>query len=172
MTDQTLPLTTFYGGWTGFRQSLAQIVAPLTPAQLALPAAAHHWSIGMLIQHIAANRVWWFHRWMGAGNADLNPIADWGWGEPGHDLGTATELVAKLESSSQMIDEAFARWTASSLSDMFPQPDWLTAAERRMFPPALTRQWIIWHVIEHELLHGGELSVGFGANGLKSFYPF
>src|SRR6266536_3245524 len=89
MTEQALPLTTFYSGWDGFRQSLVNVVAPLTPEQLALPTAAHHWSIGMVVLHILANRVWWFHKWMGAGNPELAPIADWGWGEEGHEIGTA-----------------------------------------------------------------------------------
>jgi uncharacterized damage-inducible protein DinB len=29
-----------------------------------------------------------------------------------------------------------------------------------------TRQWIIWHVLEHDLYHGGELSFALGAQGL------
>src|SRR6266487_3149988 len=31
---------------------------------------------------------------------------------------------------------------------------------------SLTRQWIIWHVIEHDLHHGGEISLTLGAHGL------
>ncbi len=34
----------------------------------------------------------------------------------------------------------------------------------------LTRQWIIWHVLEHEILHGGELSLALGTYGLKAIY--
>jgi hypothetical protein len=57
-TQQTLPLTTFYSGWASFQKNLVKVIAPLTPEQLALRAAPHHWSIGMLAQHIIANRVW------------------------------------------------------------------------------------------------------------------
>jgi uncharacterized damage-inducible protein DinB len=30
-----------------------------------------------------------------------------------------------------------------------------------------TRQWIIWHLIEHDLHHGGELFYTLGAHGLR-----
>jgi hypothetical protein len=85
MTELAPPLAIFYAGWDGFRQSLVKVVTPLSPQQIALPTALHHRSIGLVVQHILANRVWWFHKWMGAGNPGLAPIADRGWGEEGHE---------------------------------------------------------------------------------------
>ncbi|HEY6285010.1 MAG TPA: hypothetical protein VIX20_05065 [Ktedonobacteraceae bacterium] len=32
----------------------------------------------------------------------------------------------------------------------------------------LSRQWVIWHVIEHDLHHGGELSFSLGAHNLAA----
>jgi uncharacterized damage-inducible protein DinB len=29
-----------------------------------------------------------------------------------------------------------------------------------------TRQWVVWHLIEHDLHHGGEISLILGSNGL------
>src|SRR5438552_2883821 len=74
MTEQALPLITFYNGWGVYQQNLVEVIAPLSPEQLALPASSHHWSIGMVAQHINANRVWWFQGWMGEGSPDLAPI--------------------------------------------------------------------------------------------------
>jgi hypothetical protein len=74
MTEQALPLTTYYSGWDGYQRSLVNIIAPLSPARLALRAAPHHWSIGVIAQHIVANRVWQFHGWMGEGSADLRAV--------------------------------------------------------------------------------------------------
>jgi hypothetical protein len=74
MTEQALPLITFYSGWGVYQQNLVEVIAPLSPEQLALPASSHHWSIGMVAQHIVANRVWWFQGWMGEGSPDLAPI--------------------------------------------------------------------------------------------------
>jgi uncharacterized damage-inducible protein DinB len=32
----------------------------------------------------------------------------------------------------------------------------------------LTRQWILWHVLEHDLRHGGELFLTLGIHGLPT----
>lgn len=170
MTEQALPLTTFYAGWAAFQRSLVKIITPLSPAQLALPAAPHHWSIGMVAQHLIADRVWWFHGWMGEGSADLMTIAHW---DPSYDaqqpLREAAELVAGLDTTWQMVADALARWTAADLGQVFPPAAFLSAEEQRMVGER-TRQWIIWHVLEHEIFHGGELSLGLGGYGLAGIY--
>ncbi len=103
MAEQTFPLNKFYKGWDGFQQNLVKVIAPLSPEQLALPTAPHHWSIGMGVQHILANRVFWFQVWMGEGSPDLAPIASWGWDQEDRPVGSAAELVVKLEATWQMI---------------------------------------------------------------------
>jgi uncharacterized damage-inducible protein DinB len=32
----------------------------------------------------------------------------------------------------------------------------------------VTRSWIIWHLIEHDLHHGGEASITLGMHGLTA----
>lgn len=170
MTEQTLSLTSFYSGWGVFQQNLARIIALLTPEQLALPVAPHHWSIGMVAQHIVGNRVWWFQVWMGEGSPELAPIAHW---DPSDEKVqvtlNASELVAGLESTWRMIEESLARWTPADLGHVFSPPEVLSEEEQRMFGE-LTRQWIIWHVLEHEIFHGGELSLALGMYGLPTLY--
>jgi len=41
--------------------------------------------------------------------------------------------------------------------------------EQRIFGER-TRQWIIWHVLEHEIHHGGELSLALGNYELEGIY--
>lgn len=171
MSGQTLPLTTFYAGWDVFQRSLVKMIAPLSAEQLALPTAPHHWSIGMVTQHILANRVWWFQLWMGEGDPALAPIASWGWDQEDRPVGTAAELAVKLDATWQMIEGALARWTAADLGDFIPVPPALGEEERQRFS-SRTRQWIIWHVLEHEILHGGELSLALGSYGLPVIYNF
>src|SRR5271165_4744991 len=106
MTEQVFPLTMFYGGWAAYQQNLVNIIAPLSPEQLALPASSHHWTLGMIAQHIVANRVWWFQMWMGEGSPDLAPIAHW---DPADEVEQApleaADLVVGLEATWQMIAE-------------------------------------------------------------------
>ncbi|GHO57368.1 DinB family protein [Ktedonobacter robiniae] len=170
MKEQALPLITFYKGWQTYQRNLVEIIAPLSSEQLALPAPSHQWTIGMLAQHIVANRVWWFQVWMGEGSPDLAPIAHW---DPADKVEqpplTAAELVTGLESTWHMITDALARWTPADLEHVFQPPAALREEERENFPP-FSRQWIIWHVLEHEIHHGGELSLALGSHGLTGIY--
>jgi len=170
MTEQALPLTIFYTGWGVYQQNLVEIIAPLSPEQLALPASSHHWSIGMVAQHIVANRVWWFQGWMGEGSPDLAPIAHWDPGDNEEPPALASaELVAGFEATWHMIADALARWTPADLGHLFPPPAFLSEEEQRIFGER-TRQWMIWHVLEHEIHHGGELSLALGTYGLEGIY--
>ncbi|GER91826.1 hypothetical protein KDW_59880 [Dictyobacter vulcani] len=170
MMDTTPSLITFYKGWGTYQKNLVEIIRPLTPEQLALPVPGHQWTIGMLAQHLVGNRVWWFQVWMGEGSPELAPLAHW---DPADDVEqaplNATELVAGLESTWQMIYDALTRWTAADLEQIFQPPAALKEEEREHFPP-FSRQWIIWHVLEHEIHHGGELSVALGNYGLNGIY--
>jgi len=169
-TTQDLSLTTFYKGWDRFQHNLVKIIAPLSREQLALRAASHHWTIGMVAQHIIANRVWWFQLWMGRGSPELAPIMRWDPGDVAEPpVIEAAELVAGLNDTWQMIADALTRWTPSDLGYVFSPPESLSEAEKRFFGE-LTRQWIIWHVLEHEILHGGELSLALGTYGLTTIY--
>lgn len=170
MTEQAPSLMTFYKGWQTYQKGLVEVIAPLTPEQLASPAATHTWTIGMVAQHIVGNRVWWFQGWMGEGSPDLAPIAHW---DPSDEAATpqlrAAELVAGLEATWHMIADALGRWTAADLGEVFQPPASLREEERQYFPPC-TRQWMIWHVLEHEIHHGGELSLALGGYGLPGIY--
>ncbi len=167
MIEQALPLITFYQGWETYQQSLVETIAPLSAEQLALPVAAHHWPVGRVAQHMLSARVWWFQVWMGEGSPDLAPVVHWD--EDDQPLRSAAELIAALESTWRMIADALARWTPADLGHVFPGPPSLTEEERKIFPER-TRQWIIWHVFEHEIHHGGELSLVLGGLGLEGVY--
>jgi uncharacterized damage-inducible protein DinB len=78
-------------------------------------------------------------------------------------------LVAGLATSWQMIADALARWTVADLGHRFPPPASLSEEERGIYGER-TREWIIWHVLEHDIHHGGELSLALGGYGLASIY--
>ena len=170
MIEPVRSLATFYSGWEGYQRDLVEVIAPLSPDQLALRAAPHHWPIGMIVHHIVANRVWWFHGWMGEGSTDLLALTHW---DPRYDaeqpLRGADELVAGLATTWRMIADALARWTPADLAQVFPPAAFLGEDEQRNVG-ARTRQWILWHVLKHEIHHGGELSLALGSYGLTGIY--
>ena len=170
MAEQTPSLMTFYAGWGRSQKQLIGMIAPLSREQLAMPAGSHHWSIGSVVQHLVGNRVWWFHVWMGAGDPELLPLAHWDPADVAHTpVSDPGELIAGLETTWELVANALASWTHADLARVFSPPDALNEEERDLFRPT-GMEWIIWHVIEHEILHAGELSLALGSYGLPGFY--
>ena len=191
MTNQQLSLLPFYAGWGIYNQRLVDAIAPLTPEQLALRLTPQGWSVGMYVTHIVANRVWWFHARMGEGSDDLTSLELWDLGvceadvDPCH---PAAELVAGLEKTWQMIQNTLARLTPANLEQAFPPLDeaervrhaklvepalqpyaqmWVERARQtREVRPAVSLQWIIWSVLQHDIHHGSEISTILGVHGL------
>lgn len=167
--EHALPLAVVYQGWDRFQRDLLKAVAPLSPEQLALPVAPTHWPIGMLVQHILNDRIWWFNLWMGEGSPEVAAFMHWEEEQEGRSVHSAAELVAGLEATWGMIEGPLARWTVADLGHVFDPPATLTEAERRIFGPS-TRQEIIFHVLRHDMHHGGELAVGMGGYRLPTIW--
>jgi uncharacterized damage-inducible protein DinB len=72
---------------------------------------------------------------------------------------SAAELIAGLNATWQMMANALTSFTQASLDDVIEHTT--RSGEARRF----TRQWVIWHVIEHDLHDGGELSLLLGTHG-------
>jgi uncharacterized damage-inducible protein DinB len=192
-TEHQLSLLPFYAGWGRYTQHLVAAIAPLTAEQLTLRLTPQHWSIGMYVTHIVANRAWWFHARMGEGSDDLTALELWALGvceadvDPCH---PAAELVAGLEKTWQMIEQTLARLTPADLEQVVPP---LSEAERvghaKLVEPALqpfaqmwvdrarldgevrpavSLQWIIWGVLEHDIHHGSEIATILGTYGLPA----
>jgi hypothetical protein len=75
---------------------------------------------------------------------------------------SAAELVAALDATWVLMTDCFARWTPDDLVETFPRKLW----NGQMSEPS--RNWVIWHVLEHDLHHGGEVSLLLGINGLAA----
>jgi uncharacterized damage-inducible protein DinB len=148
-------------GYEDHEQRLVKMIAPLDQAQLDLAAAPHLWSVRTLACHIIAARAWWMHSWMGEGSAEFGNMTDWDEDEA---LATrpATEIVRGLEESFAVIKSGMERWSPAELVQEFTRPTPNEAGNR----PARTRQWIIWHLVEHDVHHGGEISFSLGMHGV------
>ena len=169
INQQTVPLIVVYQGWDAFQRDLVKVVAPLSREQLALPVASTHWPIGMLVQHIINDRLWWFHLWMDEASPAEASHMRWEEEDKGESIHSADELVAGLEATWSVIERALARWTVADLGHVFEPPASLTERERAIFGPS-TRQEIIFHVLRHDIHHGGELAVGMGQYHLPSIW--
>jgi uncharacterized damage-inducible protein DinB len=158
MTQPAIVCWEFYSGWEAYQDHLVQAVTPLTADQLRLGIAPHLRTIGQLVGHIVRTRATWLHLVMGEGGADIAAIARW---PRDGDLSSAGELVIGLELTFAAWRGCLQRWTPADLAFVF-------RGEHAGEPYELSRQWIIWHVIEHDLHHGGEFFFSLGAHGLET----
>ena len=152
-------LAPFYEGWRDYQGMLVEALAPLTSEQLALRASPDQRPIWLLAAHIIGTRVGWFQGLMGEGDPALASFDPWD--ADGAPARTASELIHGLEATWLMIQSCLDRWTPAMLNDPFTRTRGDQSRTR-------TRQWILWHVIEHDLHHGGELCLTLGIHGLPT----
>ena len=163
MASEDFTLTTYYEGWRRYQEHIKESVAPLTDEQLALRATPELRSIGENAAHILGCRAGWFSEFLGEnGGADMKEFAEWD--VPGAPPRTAAELVHGLERTWQFMMECLERWSPDDMRKTFPD-DWDGVHVD------LSRAWVVWHVLEHDLHHGGELSFTLGMHGLHADFP-
>ncbi|MDQ6917780.1 MAG: DinB family protein [Candidatus Dormibacteraeota bacterium] len=160
--DKPASVARFYRGWANYQRQLVTVFAPLEPAHLQLQAAPSLWSIGMIGSHVVSARAWWFNFWMKEGGQELEDFIDWDEGEDVSERSGA-EIVRALEVTWGLIESRLAAWTPADLDKQFQRPTPNEAGKR----PRRTREWIIWHVLEHDIHHGGEISFSLGIHGLE-----
>ena len=156
ITDPAL-LTTIFQGWQDYQTLLISALRPLSAEQLALRYAPKLRSIGMVATHMIGARARWFYLGFEEGGADFKALGNWD--RRGRRARNAAELVSGLERTWGGMHSAIAHWTPEQWAETFPGEE----GE----PEIITRQWVIWHLIEHDLHHGGEISMTLGAHGLK-----
>jgi uncharacterized damage-inducible protein DinB len=159
LTTDAHALMTLYKGWDDHQISLVRAIAPLSPDHLAWRPVPHLRSVGEIASHIIGGRIQWFHRILGAGSAELaGRVAAW---RPEDAVeAQPAELVRWLETTWEMVEDALNRWTVADLTQTYRLPPY------RGKHYALTRQWIIWRVLVHDVHHGGELAVMLGMQGI------
>jgi len=60
--------------------------------------------------------------------------------------------------------DCLARWSPDEMRHTFPD-DW------DGIPVDVSHAWVVWHVMEHDLHHDGELSLTLGIHGLPANFP-
>ncbi len=159
MSETASNVWQFYQGWDVSQEALIKAIAPLSAEQLTFKSSANLRSVEENCLHIIGARARWCHRVMGLGGAHFAAYSRWD--HPEMPKRSADELVEGLRHSWQILQEALMQWTPVDLANTFPNenPD---PGE----PDPFTRQWIIWHLIEHDLFHSGEISQILGMHGI------
>lgn len=83
------------------------------------------------------------------------------WGQRESPARSAEELVRALDETWAFIETRLQRWTPADCAQTFPD-EWNGQVYQ------VSRSWVIYHVLEHDLHHGGEASLILGMNGLRT----
>lgn len=167
MAEDTFTLMMFYTSWKEYQNHIKEALAPLTAEQFELRAAPHLRSIGEQMLHIIACRAYWFTDFLGEdGGEEMKRYASWNvvalkLGAP---IPPAAEMAQGLDRTWQFMEDCLARWSSDEMRHTFSD-DWNGK------PVEVSRAWVVWHVMEHDLHHGGELSLALGMHRLPADFP-
>jgi len=140
-----------FESWQAFQEALQHAIGPLTDEQMTRQLVPGLRSPGEIAEHIVYGRALWLRHALGEGAADtaeLEPFLSWD--EPDDPPHTAAEVLHGLDLTWRLITSTLTRRSATDdISD-----------------DEVSQLRIIWGLIDHDLPHGGELSLLLGAYGL------
>src|SRR4051794_14524797 len=162
-------LRPFHEGWANHQARLIDSLRGLTDEQLGFRTAPHQWAVWQLAAHMAGSTVYWFHDILGEGDAATRDLfrvehstvpglapEDAQWEDDADHPRNAKELVDALTRAWDLVDDCLHRWTTEDMNATVQRRDRIH-----------DRGWIVWHVLEHDLHHGGEISQILGSNGVS-----
>jgi uncharacterized damage-inducible protein DinB len=155
-TQSTLEV--IYDNWRQYNQKLRHAIAPLTEEQLRLQPAPHMWPIQQMVQHIVSVRAGWFSVTLQDTDPAMEAYMEWGQRQSA--ARSAAELASGLDETWTFIEARLKHWTPGDCAQTFPDDNngevW-----------QVSRSWVIYHVMEHDLHHGGEISTILSMHGVK-----
>ncbi|CAN5664489.1 hypothetical protein BH11ARM2_BH11ARM2_00150 [soil metagenome] len=151
---KTHALTYVFDGWDGYARSIAEAIRPLTPDQLDFSGDEEMRTVGELAWHIAHGRVDWFGRMGVAGCSELAVEM-----EAMETPEEAVDLVEWLDRTWRIVQSTLEGWTVDDLAETYRQP-----YQDKVY--AVSRQWVVWRVMTHDVHHGGQLSELLALQGI------
>ena len=156
--DSQSTLAVIYDNWRGYNKKLQDCISPLTADHLMLQPAPGMWPLGQIVQHVVSVRAGWFSGTLQDPNEAMSDYMQWG--QLNSPERPPAELVKGLEETWQFIQSRLQRWTPLDCAKTFPD-EWDGHIDE------VSRSWVIYHVLEHDLHHGSEISLILGMNGLQ-----
>ena len=138
-----------FGHWRLVRFGLLKVVDSFADGDLDFSPGRDLWSVGQTIRHIANAEEGWF-RYIVEREYD-----DWPPAYQAHDYPTVAALKSLLNNVHQQTVDFLNAVDVSELDTVIPVP----------WGESVTLRWVIWHVLEHEIHHRGELSLMLGLLG-------
>ncbi len=139
---------TIFRHWDQVRTDLLATMDKFSEAELAYTPFKGSWPVGQILLHIADCEDNWLH---GVVRAEIKPWIFYNFA----DFPTRPAILEKLNLAHAKTIAFLDGLDESSLDEKYTIPN----------GPAVPLSWIIWHVLEHEIHHRGELSLIHGMLG-------
>ena len=152
----------FYDYWEQYNRRLTEVVAAMSPEQLAVRPSPDGWPVWATVAHTAGGRVYWLCDVLDEPGKEQTPfgdLGDEGWEDDLSHPRNAAELVDALDSSWRVIDGCLDRWSPEDLA---------STIERRYLDTIQvhTRGSVLQRLFSHDAYHCGELSQTLGMHQL------
>jgi uncharacterized damage-inducible protein DinB len=141
-----------FGQWTVVRRGLLQAMDELTDTQLDFVPRKGMWSLGTVARHIANAEEGWFRY------ATTHELAEWPAEYTAQDFPTVESIKALLSEVHARTETFLKTLDAADLDRALEMP----------WGEKLSLRQIIWHVLEHEIHHRGEIYLMLGLLGLEA----
>ncbi|HSK93085.1 MAG TPA: DinB family protein [Candidatus Angelobacter sp.] len=160
MSDSIRPA---YERWPQYNRRLRDVIAVMSPDELAIRPAPDSWPIWATVGHTAAARVYWLCEVIGEPGIDTTPFRDLasgtGWEDDLEHARDADELASAIDSTFAIVEACLDRWTVRMLADEIEREFGGTTQVH-------TRGSILQRLFSHDAYHCGELSQTLGIHGL------
>ena len=139
----------FFAHWKQVRAGLCGLIDQFKEEELHFKPYEGAWSVGEILLHIANAEQGWF-RYAVTGELDAWPRR------------YSMDNYSSLDDISNLLKEVHA-WTETYIAEL-DRGDYHKVIELP-WDEKIHLGWIIWHVLEHEIHHRGELSLILGLLG-------
>ena len=158
-------LKTVFEGWEGYNTSLVHAIEPLSQSQLEFRLASGISSVGEIVEHLALGRLEWFSRMKSPGSVEMWEQLKPRLNERGvlADRAIATDassLVRLLNETWAMVERSLNEWTVDDIWETYEQP-------YQGVTYAVSRQWVLWRIMCHDIQHGGQLTILLRVQGIE-----
>ena len=138
--------------WDEVREGLYQALSKLTDAQLGFVPREGLWSLGSVVCHIATGEEHWFQYYIAGKRPERGSSYDLA------SYPTVSDLKDLLETVHARTDAHLETLSASDLDQEVSLP----------WGAKTTLRWVVWHVLEHEIHHRGEVFLMIGLLGMEA----
>jgi len=141
-----------FGHWTSVCKGLYQALDLLADEQLDFVPREGLWSLGHVARHIANAEEGWFRHIV------TGELEEWPRDYTAADYPTVDAVKLLLQEVHSRTATYLKGVTAADM-DQRIQQSW---------GPEVTLRWVIWHVLEHEIHHRGEIYLMIGLMGMEA----